>query len=194
MTETVVLIVRHPETEANVGGIYAGRGSYPFTSEGLAQAKRLPGEIAAFRPDAVWSSPLERTLVVAREAAELVAVPLHVDDRLLELDFGHAEGLTYSQIHESGLKLNYYSLAEPVAPGGESREALALRVASIATEVIEPGKRIAIVSHGGIVRSMLVHLLGLAPKDIWAFKVHNAQLATVRIIDGHGMLEEYVQG
>jgi hypothetical protein len=41
---------------------------------------------------------------------------------------------------------------------------------------------------------MLVQLLGLQPKDIWAFKVHNAQLATVRIVDGHGMLEEYVQG
>jgi hypothetical protein len=29
---------------------------------------------------------------------------------------------------------------------------------------------------------------------VWAFHVHNAQLATVRVVDGHGMLEEYVAG
>lgn len=194
MGETTVLLVRHPETEANVTKIFAGRGSHPFTAEGRAQAQRLPAKIAAFRPDAIWSSPLERALTVARATAELAEVPLHIDERLMELDFGDAEGLTYAQITEAGLTLNYHALADPVAPGGESREALALRTASFATDVIGFNDRVAIVSHGGIVRSMLVHLLGLAPKDIWAFKVHNAQLATVRIVEGHGFLEEYVQG
>jgi hypothetical protein len=39
-----------------------------------------------------------------------------------------------------------------------------------------------------------VHLLGLSSSDIWAFHIHNAQMAHVRVIDGHGMLEEYRRG
>lgn len=194
MRETKLLIVRHPETVANVTGRFVGRGDSPFTAEGLLQARRLPAKIAAFAPDEVWSSPLHRALTVAEKAARLSGVPLRTDHRLLELDFGDAEGLTFEEISEAGLSFNYRSATEPVAPGGESRGSIERRVAKIADELIARDGRFAIVAHGGVVRAMLVHLLGLEHTDVWAFHVHNAQLATVRVVDGHGMLERYVEG
>lgn len=194
MRETTLLIVRHPETEANVTGRFVGRGHSPFTAEGLLQARRLPAKIAVFAPDEIWSSPLHRALVVAEKVAELTVAPLHVDERLLELDFGDAEGMTFKEIAEAGLAFNYRSATEPVAPGGESRVSIERRVADIADELIAREGRFVIVAHGGVVRAMLVHALGLAHTDVWAFHVHNAQLATVRVVDGHGMLEEYVAG
>lgn len=194
MRETTLLIVRHPETEANVTGRFVGRGDSPFTREGVLQARRLPAKIAGFNPDEIWTSPLRRALTVAEKAADLTAVPLHLDARLRELDFGDAEGLTYEEIAEAGMVFNYRSATQPVAPGGESRGSIEQRVAQIADELTARDGRFVVVAHGGVVRAMLVHVLGLAHTDVWAFHVHNAQMAMVRVVDGHGMLEEYVTG
>jgi len=194
MRETTLLIVRHPETVANVTGRFVGRGDSPFTAEGNLQARRLPAKIAAFQPDEVWTSPLRRAFMIAEKASKLTGATLHADDRLLELDFGDAEGMTFEEISEAGLSFNYRSASKPVAPGGESRGSIERRVAAIADELVAREGRFAVVAHGGVVRAMLVHTLGLTHADVWAFHVHNAQLATIRVVDGHGMLEEYVAG
>lgn len=194
MAETTLLLVRHPETVANVTGRFVGRGDSPFTAVGLLQARRLPGKVASFRPDEVWTSPLRRAHTVAEKASRLAGAPLRADERLLELDFGDAEGMTFQEISEAGLEFNYRSASKPVAPGGESRGSIERRVAAVADELIARGGQFAVVAHGGVVRAMLVHVLGLEHTDVWAFHVHNAQLATIRVIDGHGMLEEYITG
>lgn len=194
MATTELLIVRHPETVANVEGRFVGRGESPYSPLGRRQARRLPVKIAAFAPDAVRTSPLLRARFVAEKAAARAGVPLMVDERLVELDFGQAEGLTYEEIAAAGMTFDYRDDSAPVAPGGESRAALEARVTAAAADAVAAGGRIALVAHGGVVRALLAHLLGLSARDIWAFHVHNAQLARVRVIDGHGLLEEYVQG
>lgn len=194
MSETHILIVRHPETEANVNGRYVGRGHSAFTDEGRRQLRRLPAKIAAFAPEHVWSSPLARAIVLAKRAAKASRVPLTNDERLLELDFGIAEGLTFEEITERGLTFNYRNLDEPVAPQGESRSEIERRSAAFCDELVAAGGRHAVVTHGGVFRAALVHVLGLSTTDIWAFHIHNAQLAHVRVVDGHGMLEKYTQG
>lgn len=192
--ETNILLIRHPETEGNVDGRLMGRNSSPFTGRGLLQARRLPKKIALFDPDAIWSSPLERAHVVAKRAARICRCPLIVDERLIELDFGDAEGLTFEEIAEAGIVFNFRSREEPVAPGGESRAAIEARSAAVCDELVAQGGRFAVVAHGGVVRASIIHLLGLPSDAIWAFHIHNAQLAHIRVVEGHGTLEEYVQG
>ena len=102
--------------------------------------------------------------------------------------------MTFVEIAEAGLKFDYRNKDRPVAPGGESRSEIEARSAEFCDHVVSAGGRHAIITHGGVFRASLVHLLGLASTDIWAFHIHNAQLAHVRIVDGHGMLESYVQG
>lgn len=194
MKETDILLVRHPETEANVNGRFVGRGNSPYTRVGRAQLRRVPGKIARFEPDVLWSSPLERALRLAERSAQMCGLAVRTDDRLLELDFGDAEGMTYEEIAEAGMPFNYRNREQPVAPGGESRAAIERRSAELLEELVSVGGRHVVVTHGGVFRATLVRALGLASTDIWAFHIHNAQLAHVRFVDGHGMLEEYVQG
>lgn len=194
MSETNILLVRHPETEANIHGKFVGRGDSPFTREGLLQMRRVPAKIADFEPDALWSSPLRRALALAEKASTLTGRPLRVDERLIELDFGDAEGLTFSEIVNAGLSFNYENIDAPVAPAGESRAQIEARSAAFCDELVTQGGRHVVVTHGGVFRASLVRLLGLASTDIWSFHIHNAQLATIRVVEGHGMLEEYVQG
>jgi broad specificity phosphatase PhoE len=191
---TEILIVRHPETEANVNGRFVGQGNSPYTALGRRQARRLPRKIARFGPQAIWSSPLDRALVVARRAQRITGVPLTVDSRLIELDFGEAHALTWEEITAAGIPFNYRSAAEPVAPGGESRDQLQARVGAAIDEVIAIGGCHAIVCHAGVMRAILAHTLGLRGEQLWALAIHSAQLAKVRITDGHGQLVEYIQG
>lgn len=194
MSEMAVLLVRHPETQANVNGRLVGRGDSPFTRVGRAQLRRVPAKIARFDPEAIWSSPLTRAKRLAERAATTTSLEVRLDDRLLELDFGRAEGLTFEEIAEEGIEFNYRNRDEPVAPEGESRHDIEARASAFCDELVVAGGRHAVVTHGGVFRASLVHLLGLESSDIWAFHIHNAQMAHVRVIDGHGVLEEYVQG
>lgn len=194
MTETHILLVRHPETEANVDGRLIGRGDSPLTAVGLGQLERLPERIAAFGPEEVWASPLERARVPAERAAAIAGCELIVDERLIELDFGDAEGLTFDEIAERGMTFDYGNRDAPVAPNGESRAAIEERSAAVVGALAARGGRFAVVTHGGVFRASMVTLLGLASTDIWAFHIKNAQLGHVRVVDGHGMLEEYVVG
>lgn len=194
MNRTVdILLARHPETEANLHGRFVGRGDSPYTPEGRLQFARLSRRIAAFSPDAVWSSPLSRALKPARRAARALGVALFIDERLAELDFGLAEGMTSEEIVGAGITFNYRDADHPVAPGGESRGDVERRAVSFISELLAHGGRHAVVTHGGVFRAALAHLLGLRSDDVWAFHVHNAQLAHVKVIDGRGMLEEYRQ-
>ena len=194
MPTATLLIVRHPETEANVSGRFVGQGESPYTAEGRKQARRLPHKIAQFRPQLVWTSPLQRALVVARRAAILAGVELRVDERLMELDFGQAHALTWEEIAEAGIPFNYRAADQPVAPGGESRNQLEARVAQVVDDAIAVGGRHALVCHAGVMRAVLAHTLHLTGDQLWMFTIHNAQLTRVRVIDGHAQLVEFVQG
>jgi broad specificity phosphatase PhoE len=179
---------------ANVNGTFVGRGDSPYTDEGRRQLARVPAKIARFEPEVIWSSPLRRAHTLAEKAARLTNLPVRVDERLLELDFGDAEGLTYEEVAQAGMEFDYHTCDAPVAPGGESRASIERRSAALIDEIVSAGGRHVVVTHGGVFRASLVHLLGLGSTDIWAFHIHNAQLAHVRVIEGRGMLEEYVQG
>lgn len=194
MSETRILLVRHPETVANVDGRFVGRGDVPFTALGTRQLRRIPAKIAAFRPDVVLSSPLRRARVLAERAAHSAGVDLKIDDRLMELDFGAAEGMTFEEIAAAGMVFDYRNFHAPVAPGGESRAQIQARAAAVCNQLVATPGRYAVVTHGGVFRASLVHLLGLESTDVWAFSVRNGQLAEVRVVDDHGMLEEYRPG
>lgn len=191
MDERHLLIVRHPETEANVDGRFVGRGDAPYTMRGRRQASLAIEAIERFAPSTVWSSPLRRTLVVARGAAERLGLEPVVDERLTELDFGVAEGLTYEQTVERGIAFVFDACDVPVAEGGESRRDILDRSAEVVDCAIGVAERVAIVTHGGVFRSMMVHLLGLPMSAIWAFDIRNASCAEFRIIDGHALLSGF---
>ncbi len=189
-----LLIVRHPETEANVTGRWVGRGDAPYTKLGTLQATLLAEEIAAFEPSELWSSPLRRCREVAEKAgADLGLDPIY-DDRLLEMDFGLAEGHTYDETVELGIAFDFKSEDAPVAPGGESRTDVFDRTARVLDEIISRDlPRVAVVTHGGVFRSTVPIVLGLPLSSIWSFHIANAGFIEYRIVDSHASVERFGQ-
>lgn len=182
-----LMLIRHPETLANVESRYIGRTDSPLTERGMRQRAWLANVVAPWGADAVYSSPLGRALDTARAIAPGGCSVTVLDD-LQEIDFGEAEGLTYAEITERGMRLRYTG-SGPIAPVGETVEAFDARVRGAREHITAGPARSVIVTHGGVMRRLLMQLLDLPAECGWHFGVPNATVAVVRIAEGVGVLE-----
>jgi broad specificity phosphatase PhoE len=187
--EARIMLVRHPQTVANAERRFIGRSDSPLTALGVAQRAALAQAVAAFAPLHVFSSPIPRALDAARIAAP-PGVAVIVEDDLIEVDFGLAEGLTHSEMAERGIALDYDGPG-PVAPGGETLAALEARVARVGARIAAAGARSAVFTHGGVFRRLLGAWLELPREAIWRFSVTNAAVAVIKVADGYATLESF---
>lgn len=183
-----VLVVRHPQTESNAAGCYIGRSDSPLTDAGREQVRWLQQAVAFWEPELVLSSPLGRALHTAQAVAP-DGVEVRILEELQEVDFGQAEGHTYNELQELGIRLDYDS-GGPVAPDGETGDGFAERVRRAATAIETCGSRVLVVTHGGVMRRLLVHWLELPGMAAWRFDVPNGSTAALRICEGSAVLEE----
>ena len=49
------------------------------------------------------------------------------------------------------------------------------------------------VTHGGVIRTMICHLLGLEPRNYLAFDVPYSAMAVIDLFDGRGVLAALVR-
>jgi broad specificity phosphatase PhoE len=153
-----------------------------LSDEGRTQAVALAERIAPITFERIVSSPLLR----ARQTAEAIATapcathrpPVESDPRLLEMDYGAWEGLTYDEIdaHDAGLRRAWEG--DPAGlrcPGGESGEDVAARardfLAALLAEDLpdEPGapreRPILAVAHSTLNRVLLCVALRIPIRD-----------------------------
>ncbi len=120
-------LVRHGESEGNSAGIFQGRGEYPLTALGKAQAAERGRSLASWAPCPVLCSPLSR----ARETAEIIAseagcaAPL-VAEELQELDTGSWTSRSWSELRNESAErwAKFRSESWASVEGAESTEAL----------------------------------------------------------------------
>jgi broad specificity phosphatase PhoE len=167
-----VTLVRHGQTERSSRGAYSGQLDVPLTSLGREQALRCAEQLAgAGGVDSIYTSPLARALDTAQAIADATGVPLTVDDRLIEVDYGPFEGLdregaraTFGQAFDDWR-------ADPFGSPVDGMETLpaALKRASAASE--HP----VLVGHQGILRIVLISLGELARDDYFSQRLKEAE-------------------
>jgi broad specificity phosphatase PhoE len=148
---TSLYLVRHGETDWNAQRRIQGRTDIPLNETGRAQA-RTTGDLLARRGwDGIFSSPLSR----ARETAEIIgeAIGIHevgIIDEIAERNYGAAEGLEDAQIERE-------FPGDTAVPGRETHGEVAARVlpALMDLAISSPGQSLLVVSHGGVIRSVL---------------------------------------
>lgn len=166
-----VILVRHAETVWHAENRYAGRSDIPLTGHGRDQARGLAGWAAEAGLSAVWASPMARSRETARDSAERAGLPLGVDPRLRELDFGIAEGLTRDEMKERFPGRLSAFQDDPVAhhfPEGEHPVRAGDRMVDFLTGLrAEHGDRgrVLVVGHSTVIRLTMCRLLGLPPAD-----------------------------
>ena len=155
-----LLIIRHGETPLNVSRVLQPADT-PLSANGLAQAaalaQRLAGDVE-LRPTALVSSDLPRALQTAQAIAAACGLPLITSPLLHERNFGDLRGLPYDT-------LGFDPLTRDEAPvNGESTAQFSARCAAAFAWVLaqqaalgDPHTRLAVVSHGLVIRHWLQH-------------------------------------
>jgi len=153
-TDAQLWLVRHGETEWSRDGRHTSRTDLPLTSAGEAEARGLGPLLQATPFDLVLSSPRQR----ARRTAELAGFPdAHVEDDLVEWDYGDYEGITTPQIRESVPGWTVWS--HPV-PGGETPDDVGRRLDRVLAKVRANGGRVLVFSHSHALRALTARWLG----------------------------------
>lgn len=169
-------LVRHGATAANLEGRYIGWEEHPLSPEGEEQAARLAAHLQSQRITAIVSSDLTRALQTARAISQATGVAVQPDPRLREANFGQWSGLTYGEIAARAPEALQAWLSDPervAPPGGESLAALRERV----LPAIPHCDGAVLVTHGGVIRTVLAHLTG---RPFWDFQVLPGSLTSLR--------------
>ena len=195
-TVTRLHLVRHGETEENQRGILVGSTDVALCENGRVQARDLAGLTRSLPLDAIFVSPMLRTV----ETAILAFGPqarLVTDSRLKECHFGEWEGLYFAEIAGRYPEVWQNWLRDwehtPI-PGGETFALFSQRLVAFCEEILHkhPGQNLALVTHGGCIRTLLSHYLcGSAGGGNWKFKVENATMTTLEFAEGFPILTAF---
>jgi probable phosphoglycerate mutase len=180
-----LILVRHGETDWNMQKRFQGQIDIPLNSQGKWQAQQAAQALAGLRIEQLFSSDLLRAQDTAKSIGDACGCLVQTDPRLREKGFGIWEGLTYAEIKEQDADGFARWREDPslyTPSGGEGLDTAAQRVAQAWQEIeANAAKTVALVSHGGTLRILLRHLLGLTPESYWQIKLDNASLSYLQI-------------
>jgi alpha-ribazole phosphatase len=119
--------------------------------------------------DAIYSSPLKRCQFLAER---LNGAAIQYDERLLELNFGDWEMKSWNEIDQGDLKVWMDHFVEQKTPGGESFRQLCLRTTAFLQDLEKNSfKTIALVTHAGVIRAIISHILGMPLQNAFQLKL-----------------------
>ena len=185
---TRLLVVRHGETDWNVGGRIQGHTDIPLNERGRWQAARLAAAVADEGLSAVYTSDLLRASQTAAALAGACGLEPWPRPDLRERGFGCFEGLTFAEIaarwpDDAARWRRRDPAFGPV--GGETLAAFDARVVQAAGALARrhPGQVIALVAHGGVLDCLYraAVRIDLAAPRTWA--LGNASVN--RLVHGH---------
>jgi len=185
-----LLLLRHARVPLEFQGKLIGSTDVALDRCGELQARRQAERVARWEPRVCFSSPLRR----CRQTASSVVPELSVqfDAELREIDFGRWETCTFAEAADDdpGLTDRWAAFAPDFAfPDGEDVAGFLRRVRAVAERLIrQPAQTVLAVTHGGVIRAMICHLIGLEPQHYVAFHVPYAALAVIDLCDGKGVL------
>lgn len=178
---TTIYLVRHAEAEGNLYRRIHGWYDALVTDNGFAQMKCLEERFREIPVDEVWSSDLYRTKTTARAVYVPKGLTLHTDPQLRELNFGIWEDRPWGEVYQhEGEEIARFNASDPTwrAPGGENLAEAGERLQKAVTRIARenPGKTVAIFSHGTAIRQFLANVQGLSPQE-WGQLGHSENTA-----------------
>ena len=161
---TILTLIRHGETPANLEGVWHGSTDTPLTDRGVQQALRVAKHVAERHADAaaLYASDLQRARETARPIAPAIGLPLRLDPALREYHLGEWEGKSYLELHQQHRLWHHMKRDPDYAPhGGESPRQVTQRFTDALQRIAlqHPGERVLVVAHGGALAMALGALL-----------------------------------
>jgi len=185
LSSTTIDLFRHGETINGSG--FRGSIDDALTKEGEQQMWQAV-EKAPHQWDQIISSPLQRCAFFARKFSQQHALPLTLEARLKEMHFGLWEGQTATVLMERDADALSKFWQDPLAntpPEAEPLRDFEQRILSAWQEITAryEGKKILLVTHGGVIRLLLCHILQRSVNHLLEFEVKHAAIERIVITD-----------
>lgn len=180
---TLFGLVRHGQTEYNRQHLFQGSSDIPLNDTGREQAHRALDTATPVAWDAVITSPLKR----AEETGQIIAadhgLPFEgADPRLVEIDWGQAEGNSVPEMEERYPRRSF--------PGREELHSVVDRACAALDELSDarPEQSVLLVAHGTLIRLLLSGVVGehlpSLPNGALSLLEVDGDTWTVRMIGG----------
>jgi broad specificity phosphatase PhoE len=183
-----ILLIRHGATDLIGRVLYGRMPGVHLNAEGMSQAQALARSLQArYRLADVISSPMERALETAEPIAQAQGLTVRRDDAFTEIDFGAWMGKPFSELRNVELWKRYYRFrATTRPPGGESMMDVQSRAWNGMARIVEKHaanreSAIAVVTHGDVIRALLLLVLGMSIDHIQRIEAAPASLSEVLI-------------
>ena len=178
MKKTEIILIRHGETEWNSQQRMQGHSNSDLSSVGQAQIQALGQWMKNVPFDLIYSSDSLRAKQTAEAITQFSGHELKIDLRLREKNLGVFEGLTSEEArerHPEVFRLFKTAGSKYVIDEGESTQQLQDRALEIVNEIRikHPEERVLLVTHGGFIRVVMKHSLGLSLETPTRFLIRN---------------------
>lgn len=191
---TTLYLIRHGETPLTPFKKFSGSGPNDpeLTEEGHRQAALVAREVEKLQPDLLIASPMKRTRQTAEHITKLTGLDPIIDPTWVEGGFGLWDGLTIFEVAEKFPKeyAMWLSTASYPPPGGESyEECMARARLGMESAVAEfPGKRIAVVTHNGMIKTSIAVAMATPAESIFNVDIGPCSITTISIWPSDGLI------
>ncbi len=191
----MLYLLRHGEVEMPQDKIFLGQGDPPLSARGEAQARSWAGAFQERGLSAISASDLGRTMRTAGIVADRLGMEVTPEPALREIALGRWEGKSMAEIrrqHPLEWETRGREIATYRTPGGESFEDLQARVVPALTALADRSTvadaPLLLVTHAGVIRTIVCHVLGLRLENLFRFTVSKASLHGISVQDGRWTL------
>ncbi|GHV98215.1 phosphoglycerate mutase [Lactobacillus nasalidis] len=167
-----IYFVRHGKTQWNLEQRFqGGQGDSKLLPESLADIQKLGSYLKNTHFQGLYSSPLDRARMTAQGIADAAGIrlPLHIDERLREMNLGKLEGMKYSEAEklypqEIDNFWHHPDAYDSTVVAGESYEHAMERGLDFGREMArkypKDSDKVLVVSHGAVLSAIMGALLG----------------------------------
>lgn len=180
---TEIDLLRHGQCQG--GHIFRGSTDVLLSESGLQQMQASV-ELLDTTWDRVVSSPRSRCKLFAHQFSLHHSLPIEVETRLEEVDFGEWDGEQCDRVWtEDHTRVSAW-FNDPVSnapPGGESTLDFSERVIDGYFDLLNryKGEKLLLITHGGVIRMILSHILGMPVRNASRFQVAPASISRLQI-------------
>jgi len=192
-----IILVRHGETDWNKQGRFQGQIDIPLNQNGKAQAQAASEFLKNISIQKAFSSSLSRP----RETAQIIlkkhpGITISLKDNLKEIGHGKWEGKLESEIDSEwpDLLKKWKILPEEVQmPDGENIKEVSSRSIAGWIEIcknLKNNETALVVAHDAVNKTILCHLLGLTPSEIWMVKQGNGGITVIDLSEKEDQIDQ----
>jgi len=180
-----IYLIRHTKTDT-LNGLCYGQSDVELAKSFLEEVHQLQQKLPELKANSmIFSSPLTRCVKLAEKLSENVTT----DARLLELDFGDWENRPFDDIDAAVLQQWTDNFVHVAPPNGESFIDLCQRVGAFWQDVVQgmhpAAEQILIITHAGVIRALLAHILKLPPANAFQFRVDVGSVHKLQHLDNY---------